>query len=407
MSVQIITREGLEKDFYKRLESKDKIYVSPDQIVNVVDSQYGISGYKNPTVSMLDQARALGNPRGLMLTGNYRSGFDVPFGDRGSINDRAAAVRFGSASANTLDDSWSDLFDVQRIDLTMRKTAKPTIREFIYSEVPMPNAPPTIKPQEMFPWAFEFKEIDGQGQAVPQGVKMGGQYDSIDFTIYATGFSYTLLLSLFDRTFDIQRMNDGVAAAYAMKRDDLAISPILDYDYGVAGTAKHTDADATADAERQELLYLTLTNAIDDLGKRKEASKGEVDEYIVADDLICLCSTYDANHIAPLVSGGLPSVNERRYPSIRGISQIITYDTKTIAFPDKTVTYTGVTSGTIYLIKKNNRMIIPVKRGLTMELDAQPNVKTLAKEERAWYFCESIFNAGIADYIQKVTLPSW
>lgn len=407
MSNLIISRESLEQDFYKKLDGSGSIYVSPDNAVNIVDAKFGISGIKDPGVKLLDNTRLLGAHKPISLSGKFRNGFDVPLGDlQQSINDRARAVRFAGASTNTLDESWTDLFDAMRLDLTIKAMGQSTIRQLIYSLQPMPDATPTIKPQELFPYAFEFSAVDGQGQAIPQGVKMGGRYDSIDFTIYATGFTYSLLLSLFDRTFDIQRMNDGVAKAYALKRDDLAMAPILDYGY--AGT-QQTAASTEAGAKGQELLYLTLRNAIDDLGKRQEPSKEKADAFIQANDLILLCSSWDANHIAPMIRRGLPSVNELVYEPLSAITQIITYGTRTIEFPDKTLTFTGIapTDKKAYLIKKNNLMTIPVKRGLTMELDAQPNVNTLAKEQRAWYFCESIFNLGIASYIQEITLPTW
>jgi len=96
-----------------------------------------------------------------------------------------------------------------------------------------------------------------------------------------------------------------------------------------------------------------------------------------------------------------------RLPPLTAITKIVTYDDTTIEFPEQTDTYTGVTAGTIYLVKSNNRMMIPIKRALTMEFDPNPSVPTLSKEERAWYIVESIYNTGIASYIQEVTLPAW
>ena len=53
-------------------------------------------------------------------------------------------------------------------------------------------------------------------------------------------------------------------------------------------------------------------------------------------------------------------------------------------------------------------MDIIVKRGLTTEIDTQPDVKTLAQEERAYYFAEGLYNAeGLANFVQKITLPTW
>jgi len=53
-------------------------------------------------------------------------------------------------------------------------------------------------------------------------------------------------------------------------------------------------------------------------------------------------------------------------------------------------------------------MKIAMKRELTMEVDEQPDVKTLTQSQKAWYYAESIYNAiGIANFIQEITLPDW
>jgi hypothetical protein len=52
-------------------------------------------------------------------------------------------------------------------------------------------------------------------------------------------------------------------------------------------------------------------------------------------------------------------------------------------------------------------MNIGIKRGLTLEVDSMPDVKTLAREQRSWYFVEGQQTTGIANFIQEVTLPTW
>jgi len=45
---------------------------------------------------------------------------------------------------------------------------------------------------------------------------------------------------------------------------------------------------------------------------------------------------------------------------------------------------------------------------LTVETDANPSVANLAREQKAYYFVEALYNAkGILNNIQKVTLSSW
>ena len=357
--------------------------------------------------------QAVGAENTFRFSGKYGSGFDTPMKwSNGATMSVREAVRTGvlklpsepQMSSNTLLPDWQNLWDAMRIDLSIRKTAQPTIREFLYNVRNTPNATRTMKVTELFPHAMVFDEVNGEGQAVPQGESRGGNYDTVEFKIYAAGFTWTLLAELFDQLMDMNSLADAVALGYNAKRDDLAIDPILSYgSYGSAGTAKHTGANATEGAVRQELLYLTMEDALDDLGDREDPITGRK---IDVSGSVVLASEYDARHISR-VAQGLPSVNERSYPALSEIGRVIGYNGETITLRDRTVTYDGVTQGTAYLIKPNRYMMIPIKRGLQVEVDMTPDVKTLSREERAYWFCESVYTEGIQYFVQKITLPSW
>jgi len=218
--------------------------------------------------------------------------------------------------------------------------------------------------------------------------------------IYAAGFVWTLLAALFDNTYDLSRLSEGVALGYSAKKDDLAIKPIIDATYtGAAQTPASTEG-----AGRQEKLMNTLMDAIDDLGERTDPI---TKRKIQAEGLVALCSSKDARHIAHVMSG-LGNSTPEKYSPLNQITKVIGYDGEVIDMPEKTVTYGGVTSGTIYLIKPNRYFKIPIKRGLTMEIDQKPDVNTLAREQRAWYFVEGMYNSiGIENFVQEVTLPTW
>jgi hypothetical protein len=397
---ELITKQTLADEAKKRILSGQVFIANPVEV-----SETRISGkWRNMAqlerFEQVSRAKKLGSFRNVLLSGKYLCGFDVPFEGRGSINDRIDKRTFGST--NTLNTDWQDLWDALRIDLSIRKEANPTIRQFMYNEIVNPNFTRTITPQEMFPYGIVFEENNAEGQPVRQGEKLDGQYDSVTLAVYAAGFTWTLLAELFDRALDMTRLNEGVTLGYNAIRDNLAISPITAYDYSTAGTAKHTAADTTGTL-RQEKLYNTLEDAIDDLSQRSDPVTGRK---ISANGLMCLASEYDARHIARVING-LPSVNERKYPGISEVSQVIGYDGETIVGRNETTTYSGITSGYAYLIKPNRYMAIPIKRGLTMEIDQTPDVKTLSREERAWYFVEGLYDLGIGYFIQKITLPTW
>ena len=398
-----ISREVLNAQFESKLSSGQKIHIPAEKTVSMASTMFGPASnvrQDEATFRLMENAKHISRQGNITLTGKYRSGFDFDFNGQ-SVNE---LVRAGKFVSNTMPQDWQKLWDAMRLDLTIKKEAKQTVRQYVYNVVSMPNATRIINPQEMYPYAFEFKLNNGEGQAVPLGEAMLGATDTIKFEIFATGFKYTVLASLFDRSLDFNRMNEGVAEAYALKRDDDAMSPILDYNYGATSGAKHTGPHVDASMKRQELLYNTLLDAIDELGLRSDPL---TKQKIIPNGLILLASTHDANHIRR-VMGGLPSVNERIYGSIPEISRIVAYDTEYTTFSNKVIEYKGVTPGTAYLIKPNRYMMIPVKKELTMEADLTPDVLTLAQQERSWYYSEAIYNAiGIANFVQKITLPTW
>lgn len=348
------------------------------------------------------------------------SGFDAPlpsFGGRSfnqvlrerrangasSIIEEILAGRAASAEGNTLLPEWRSLWDAMRIDLTIRKMARPTVRELIYNVTDTPNATRVMTPTEMYPHGIIFEENNGQGQAVRQGEIMGGEYDSITQKIYAAALTVDLLLTLFGENYTESSVNEAVAIGESGLKDDLALAPIFAHSYvAAAQTAAHVDADAT----REELLYKTYQDAVDDLGVRRDPiTQREID----ATGLVLLTSPTDARRAASVLGGGFPaSQGIGSYMSMEGaITRIIGYDPETIVANTETKTYTAVPTGKAYLIKPNRRMAIAIKRRLQLNVNMAPNPATLAQEEKAWWFCEAIYNAGISDWIQEVTLPAW
>ena len=345
----------------------------------------------------------------LEVSGKYGSGFDIPVkwsdGQMMSSRDKIATGAFSaSMSSNTLPVDWANIWDAMRIDVTVRKTALPTIRQIIYNITTDPNFTRTINPTEINNFGVVFEENNGHGQAVAQGETMGGGYEAITILIYAAGFTWDLIGQLFDRTITPERVMDAVMVGYNSLKDDLAMSPIIGFSY--AG-AQQTAASAIG-AKRQELLYNTLVDGLDDLGDRLNPI---TDRTLDVSNVVMLAHPFDARHISQ-VAGGLPSDNQIAYPSLSEISQVIAYDDEVIRLRDRSVTYSGVTKGTAYMIipasaLDQGYMEIAVKRDLVIEVDEQPDVKTLAQKQEAYYFAEAIWSNGIQYFIQELTLPTW
>ena len=404
--MDIITRDTLKKDVEAKFSAGVKIHVEPHECATVSKTVFGSAKAMQgaDAVKIISSSNDLVRTRPVNLSGKFRSGYAVPVTEDGkSVNDLIVSGKFAS---NSLIDNWENFWEAQRIDLTIKKTMHQTIRQFFYEVLSTPNATPVMELREMFPYAFDFDLNNGEGQAVPLGQKRAGQKDFMTFFMRATGFVYTLKAEMWDLTLNFNKVNDGVAHAQALQKDEDAIKPIFDFNYANApnGTATTAAAIKTG-AGRQELLYLTLENALDDFAQRTDPFNK--DETLDASGAYILCHPWDGRHIARILNG-LPSVNELKYPAISDFAGIIGMRSETIEFEDHVRTYAGCTKGTIYIVKPNRYMKIAVKRDLTMEVDEKPNALTLARSEKAWYYCESIYNEiGIANFIQKVTLPTW
>lgn len=409
--IKLITKASRLHEYEKRI--KEGVSMSSPEMCNIVTSKLkGMSGKISDEGLFAATMAAESVGRENIMVGakvkEYGSAWDVPrycHATKSKMSVREMLRKDVFMASNSLIPDWQSLWDALRIDISIRKAAMGTVRENFFNIITNPNFDKVFKSTEFFPYGIVFEENNGEGQAVTQGETLAGQYESIEQFIYAAGFTWTLLAELFDRSIDPEKISDAVMLGYNAKRDDLSLSAIIDYTYAAAGK---TAADTVA-TERQELLYNTLENAIDDLGEREDPVTGRK---IDATDLAILCSPLDARHIARVIGGFTSPAkggqNEpKNLPAIPEITSIVSYDGESIPLRAKTVTYTGVTNGTCYLVKKNRYMNVGIKRNLQLEVDQRPDVKTLSREERSWYFVEGQQTTGIANFVQEITLPTW
>lgn len=309
--------------------------------------------------------------------------------------------RTAQMDGNSLLENWSTLVDAARIQLTINKALNPTVREFIYSVLDRPNASAIENVNEFFEDAVIFEENDGTGEQVEMGEMRGGQIDTVSQRIFAAGMTYDLNKYLFDTTLDMNKVNRAVALGEAAKKDDTSLAPIINFTYS---GGQQTAADTTG-ATPEEKRYLTLKNALTDITKRRDPV---TQDRIIPSGCVLLCHPLDAIDVMEVV-GGFPNVSQNvkvRQP-LSQISRVIGYEGARIPTRSQGVkTYTDLTQYTAYLIVPNRRMFVSRKRPLQLNIDANPEVLRLAREQMAWWYCEGVYNDGIGYYIQEVTLPS-
>jgi hypothetical protein len=331
------------------------------------------------------------------------SGYDIPFGDRGSIRERLAR---GSFSLHLPTDLY-DFVDASRIDLTRRVIANPTLHPFIYNVITNLNYSRTITIQDLLPIGIVFDEVTGSGDSVRMGDFPTGNKDTVQLKIYGAGYTWDLLFSLYNDLFAVERLNDAVIRGYTAKKEDLTIGALISANYGVAGTAKHTAASAVG-SDVWEKLYNTVLNAIGDLRKRTDPVTGKK---LPVSNIILLTNDYDAWRLDRVINGQLNSpADSKNLEALRNIQAVLGYEGDIINIGEKTETYTGVADNTAYLVipytVRPDGFIVPVKRNLT-PLTGPGDPLKLEQEKQAWYHSHGVYNTrGITYYVQKITLPT-
>lgn len=410
---KLISKMSLANEAFNRIADGKMAKVTPIKMITPILSdtftklsdQQKFDAIAGMTASQLIPSNLESKVR---ATGVGSSAFDVGMkwsdGSKMSVNDKVKSGVF--MSGNTLPVDWQNLWDALRFDVTVKKEAMPTIRQLIYNIRTNPNFPKTLKPTEMGRASIYFEENNGHGQAVPMGEVLGGGYETFDIKTYAAGFTWDLLGEYFGMGITSDDLTSALAIGENGLKDDLAISPILNFSYASEAL---TPAATTSGAGAQELLYNTLVNARNDMRKREHPVTGRK---LDTSDLLVLASAFDAENILD-VSRGLPSVQDKKLNAITQIKNVVAYEGETIELNDRTITYDGVPEGTAFMLipasslPKSGYMEIAVKESLVIETDLQPDVKTLARRQNAYWFMEGIWYKGIQYFVQKITLPAW
>ncbi len=360
---------------------------------------------KNGTVELRgsDNIKRIGSQtmRGDVNIYKMMSGFDVKMERIDSTVRQAVLDGKYKMDGNSLNGDWESLVDAKRIDLTIRKALNAPVRGFFYDEQDTPDADATMKVTEFFPDAIVFEENNGLGQPVEMGEAMGGQTDTMDQVIYAAGFTYDLQKELFDRSLDFGKVNNAVAIGETGKKDDVALKPIFNYSYSAAAK---TAANVTG-ATREENLYLTLEDAIDEIGLRRDPV---TQDRLNASNITILAGPTDARRISRVV-GGFTNVdqNVKKRPALSEVTRIVGYEGARIRGRSKDTNYTDVPEGIAYMMIPNRYMLLAAKRRLQMDIDMNPNVLRLARQQLAWWYAEAQYNYGIGYFIQEITLSDW
>lgn len=306
------------------------------------------------------------------------------------------------------------------MDITRRNQEGGDLTSQFATEMNDANADATVRVNQFYKYVGKMKTVSGSNDNVPLIEQKLGETDNFDLDIKAVGWKGSLKNLLFNKVYDVAKVNQAASDADVDDRNSAIIGTIVNTTFT---TLQSQAADTTTDATHDVLMYNTLRKAIKALRALKDP---QTDRKIAVPKIAILCNSYDTWDIQRVINGQLmngggtgaiSTVNATALP----IAEIVEYDqgiTDGYVYGGETLDFPGVTAGTCYMFVPKEYLYVMNKRGLTLET-GMGSVLQLSQEEKAWYrvygayfkdFLGSSFSGTSLDdgygAIVKVTLPT-
>ena len=154
-------------------------------------------------------------------------------------------------------------WDLMRIDITRLVMTENDLSTFFAIVRQSDEFDDPTKLQELYEYGAPFLPFSGKGDKVKQIFTQVGAQDSVNFLFWGIGWEQDLYNQLFNKIFDVQRINRAIARGYIARKNDRVIFPILDFDFPPAKSIpQYTGGDSVEDN-----WYTTFVNAIKYIGK--------------------------------------------------------------------------------------------------------------------------------------------
>lgn len=327
------------------------------------------------------------------------------------------------ANSSQFPADYYDLINYLRIDVSRRLADFADYTGVLTAETVRMDMSQKVGLNEFKPFAGAFEEITGRGDSVNMIEHTTGSEAVKYVKLYGLGDVRSLEDELYNLDiYTMQKINDAFARAYVAKRNDLCLGRLFTKADGSTartwGTGQSVSADTTGTTydEKVYKTVLAMYKALIALNDYQTGLK------INASRVIVIASTVDAFAINRVINGqidtykGIPT----NLSALGMVQNILPYNGDSIVANKKTYSYTGCTTGTIFMCvpgSMNGPAYTMTKRGLTYETGAG-NPLVLARESKVAYFgqCNYLdeFFGGSADtalttgtgYIVKGTMPS-
>lgn len=277
------------------------------------------------------------------------------------------------------------LFGAYFMDITRRYQEKGDMTGQICREVTDPNFPRSVTLTEFYKFIGKFGVIAGTGDKPNLIQELTGETATATLKIGAIGHKNSLADVLYNKAFDLAKVNDAVAEAYADYQNSLVIGAIVAATFHWSQKVSFT---VNTNQTYEENLYNAFRWGVKKLRKLLDNVTNR--PISTAPGIRVLCNSQDSWDIMRVINGALAPGGQARgfNRSALPIDTLLEYDhgaTDGFAYgvSGNVLSFPGVAAGEAYLFVPGYGYKLR-KRGLTLET-GMGSVLEFSQTERAWY----------------------
>lgn len=291
-----------------------------------------------------------------------------------------------------------EFIERQRYEVDAGREQEPLLFEPLYSVTEDATLPKNVSINVLGPSGVVFERREEGGEV--KFATVGQSTKSVEIVQYATGLRYTEDIFIYNELWRLANLERQFGIAYNALLNHIHLYPILAYSYG---SGNQTDGTALttfkADASMPEKYLRALEAAI--VTAKTDTDNPRYGPYWI------LCSSADMFTFERAL-GRVPQQGFDLQSSVLGmIRGIIAYDGWTGTRGEKTTTYTGVSSGTAYLVDVSQRDMdfqSYFKHGLR-QLMGQGEPTRYVMQETLWDVRLGVYASPVRA-VEAITLPT-
>jgi len=318
------------------------------------------------------------------------------------VNGGLQLFVFGKPLGEMLTSSASrrELLEKVVLDVELGRETVPLLYGPIYERREDSNFPEVFDPK----WAQYGVVVFLQhveGEEIKFGSLRAEEGPVARIVTWAAGFEYTEDMVVYNKTFDMETLNQAMGEGHNALLNHIHMSPIIGYSYTAANTTnpvyvdvegKPTTKAETGDPETAHpILSLreTLKKGIGDSRKKKRQGN------------VLLVAGTRVDHVQEALESY--HVRGTDYPSLGGISEVIAYDGYDIKVGKKAYSYQGVEDNVAYLIRPKKGFKELIKHGLMVDA-GDGDLSRLVESQVVGRTRRGVY-AAVPENVQKISLP--